>query len=80
MFAKLLDLKVGDFVWTGGDCHIYQNHFDQVREQITREPRKGPHLLMPVFNTLDELIATKPTDYKLIGYDPMDSIPAPMAV
>jgi thymidylate synthase len=80
MFAHLLELKVGDFVWTGGDCHIYQNHMDQVQEQVNRTPRPGPYLLMPVFNTLNQLIATKPGDYKLIGYDPMDSIPAPMAV
>lgn len=80
MFASLLELKVGDFVWTGGDCHIYQNHMDQVREQISRTPRPGPHLLMPVFNTLSELVSTVPSDYKLIGYDPMDSITAPMAV
>jgi thymidylate synthase len=80
MFASLLELKVGDFVWTGGDCHIYQNHMDQVREQISRTPRPGPCLLMPVFNTLSELVSTVPSDYKLIGYDPMDSITAPMAV
>lgn len=80
MFAQLLELKVGDFVWTGGDCHIYQNHFEQVQEQITREPVEGPCLLMPVFNTLDDLIATKPEDYKLVNYNPMDSIKAPMAV
>lgn len=80
MFANLLDLKVGDFIWTGGDCHIYQNHMDQVKEQITREPHSGPHLLMPAFSTLNELIATKAMDYKLINYTPMDSISAPMAV
>ena len=40
----MLGLKVGDFVWTGGDCHIYQNHFEQVKEQIKREPVKGPTL------------------------------------
>ena len=80
MFAHLLELKVGDFVWTGGDCHIYQNHFDQVKEQITRKPQAGPNLLMPAFSTLDELISTKATDYKLINYNPMDSIKAPMAV
>jgi thymidylate synthase len=80
MFAQLLDLKVGEFIWTGGDCHIYLNHLDQVREQITRTPQSGPTLEMPAFATLDELIATKTSDYKLVGYNPMPSIKAPMAV
>jgi thymidylate synthase len=53
---------------------------EQVKEQITREPHSGPHLLMPAFSTLNELIATKAMDYKLINYTPMDSIKAPMAV
>src|SRR5262245_13988800 len=39
MVAQQCDLGVGDFVWTGGDCHIYSNHFDQVREQLARAPR-----------------------------------------
>jgi thymidylate synthase len=47
MFAQLLNLKVGDFVHTIGDAHIYKNHMDQVKEQVTREPRKGPTLEMP---------------------------------
>ena len=80
MFAQLLGLKVGEFIWTGGDCHIYLNHLDQVREQISRTPRPGPVLEMPKFSTLDELVKTKTSDYKLIGYDPMPSIKAPMAV
>ena len=80
MFAQLLELKVGDFVWTGGDCHIYQNHFDQVKEQLTRQPRNGPTLLMPTFSTLDELVNTSTSDYQLLNYDPMLSIKAPMAV
>lgn len=80
MFAQLLDLKVGEFIWTGGDCHIYLNHLDQVQEQILREPRKGPTLEMPQFKDLDQLVKTKPSQYKLIGYNPMDSIKAPMAV
>lgn len=80
MLAQICELKVGDFVWTGGDCHIYMNHMDQVQEQIQRKPKEHPHLLMPAFNTLDELLATKTSDYKLINYDPMPSIKAPMAV
>ena len=80
MFAQLLNLKVGEFIWTGGDCHIYKNHMEQVKEQITRVPRKGPTLEMPAFKDLQELVNTTPGDYKLIGYDPMDSIKAPMAI
>ena len=80
MFAQLLDLKVGDFVWTGGDCHIYQNHMEQVKEQITRTPQSGPNLIMPAFADLDQLVKTTPDQYKLINYTPMDSIKAPMAV
>ena len=80
MFAQLLELKVGDFVWTGGDCHLYQNHFEQVKEQLTRQPRKGPVLLMPKFTTLNELVETKTSEYQLLNYDPMLSIKAPMAV
>ena len=80
MLAQICELDVGEFIWTGGDCHIYSNHFDQVNEQIAREPRALPHLLMPVFNNIDELLETSTSEYKLVGYDPMPSIKAPMAV
>lgn len=80
MLAQICELDVGEFIWTGGDCHIYSNHFDQVNEQITREPRTLPHLLMPVFNNIVELLETSTSEYKLVGYDPMPSIKAPMAV
>ena len=80
MIAQICRLEVGEFVWTGGDCHIYQNHMEQVKEQITREPRKGPTLEMPTFKDLEELVNTTPSQYKLVGYNPMDSIKAPMAV
>ena len=80
MLAQITGLDVGEFVWTGGDCHVYSNHFDQVNEQITRTPRALPQLAMPEFSTLEELLATKTSEYKLIGYDPMPSIKAPMAV
>ena len=80
MFAQLLNLKVGDFIWTGGDCHIYQTHFEAVNLQLSRTPDAGPVLEMPKFTTLEGLSETKPTDYKLIGYNPQETIKAPMAV
>jgi thymidylate synthase len=80
MLAQICELQVGDFVWSGGDCHIYQNHMEQVNQQLTRTPMQEPHLLMPAFNTLDELLATNTSGYKLINYTPMDSIKAPMAI
>ena len=80
MFAQLLNLKVGDFVWTGGDCHIYSNHFEQVKQQLERKPVQGPTLEIPKFKDLDELVKTTPNQYKLVNYNPMDSISAPMAV
>lgn len=80
MLAQICELDVGEFVWTGGDCHIYMNHLEQVQEQLTRDERELPHLLMPAFGNLKELLDTKTSNYKLIGYNPMDSIKAPMAV
>lgn len=44
MLAQQCDLQVGDFIWTGGDCHIYRNHIEQVQLQLTREPRALPQL------------------------------------
>ena len=80
VLAHLSDLKVGEFVHTIGDAHIYHNHWDQVEQQVAREPQERPHLLMPAFDSLENLLKTRPSQYKLIGYNPMDSIKAPMAV
>ncbi len=80
MLAQICDLELGEFIWTGGDCHIYNNHMDQVKQQLERAPVNGPILEMPEFTTLEELLQTKTEDYRLVGYDPMPSIKAPMAV
>ena len=80
MLAQICELKVGEFVWTGGDCHIYMNHIEQVNEQVMRTPVAMPHLLMPAFNSLPDLLNTRTSEYKLINYNPMPSIKAPMAV
>ena len=80
MIAHICQLEVGEFVWTGGDCHIYNNHFTQVKKQIKRKPKSKPALVMPPFCDLETLLRTRTSDYQLINYDPMDSIKAPMAV
>lgn len=80
MIAQITELEVGEFIWTGGDCHIYSNHFEQVAQQLERTEKELPTLKMPAFTSLEELLQTKTDDYKLLNYNPMDSIKAPMAV
>jgi thymidylate synthase len=80
MLAQICGLRLGEFIWTGGDCHIYQNHFEQVKQQLERKPMQGPTLEMPAFTNIAELLQTKTSDYKLLNYNSMDSIKAPMAV
>jgi len=80
MFAQLLGLKVGEFIHTSGDLHIYQNQIERVKEQLTREPLPGPTLEMPKFSNLDELIKTTPSQYKLINYQHHPEIKIPFAV
>lgn len=80
MIAQLCNLEVGDFVHTLGDAHIYSNHIDQVKEQLTRTPDALPVLVMPKFNSLDALLETTVSDYVLENYSPQETIKAPMAV
>lgn len=80
MLASICELKVGELVHTIGDAHIYNNHIDQVREQLSREPRELPNILLPVFSTLKELLNTKVEEYKLINYNPLPTIKAEMAI
>ncbi len=78
--ANLTNLEVGDFVWSGGDVHIYKNHFSQVKEQLTRIPKKRPTLKMKDFHSLEEVENAKLDDFELIGYNPYPAIKAPVAV
>jgi thymidylate synthase len=78
MLAQQCDLALGDFVWTGGDCHIYDNHQEQVALQLAREPRPWPTLALKrrpasVFDYEYE-------DFEVQGYDPHPAISAPVAV
>jgi thymidylate synthase len=80
MIAQLTGLKVGDFVHSTGDTHIYLNHIDQVKLQLERPPMELPNIIMPSFTTLDELTALPVDAFKLMGYNPGATITAPMAV
>ena len=80
MLAQICNLEVGDFVHTSGDMHIYKNHIEMLKEQIKRTPQDLPTLKMPEFNSLDELLMTKPSDYILENYTPLESIKMSMAV
>ena len=78
MMARVTGLKPGEFIWTGGDTHIYSNHFDQARGQLDREPRNIPTL--SIKGEQRELWDFKIEDFELIGYDPHPTIKAPIAV
>ncbi|MEO9530669.1 thymidylate synthase [Roseibium sp.] len=78
MVAQVTGLKPGDFVHTLGDAHLYSNHFDQAREQLTRSPRPLPQ--MKINPAVTDLFAFKFEDFVLIGYDPHPHISAPIAV
>jgi thymidylate synthase len=77
MVAQQVDLEVGDFVWTGGDCHIYDNHVDQVREQLTRDPYPAPRLVLRKAPSLFEYTYE---DVTIENYQHHPAIKAPVAV
>jgi thymidylate synthase len=82
MIAKICSLEVAYLVHSIGDAHIYSTHEDVVREQLKRTPRKLPTLKMPELQSLDvDSIRTLcVSDFELVGYDPMESLKAQMAV
>ena len=78
MVAQVTGLRPGDFVHTLGDAHIYANHFEQVRTQLTRKPRPLP--LMKLNPDVKDLFSFKFEDFILVGYEADSSIKAPIAV
>ena len=78
MLAQVTGLRPGDFVHTFGDVHLYDNHIDQAREQLTRTPRPLPTLKLNPAVT--DLFAFTHDDFELVGYDPWPTIKAPIAV
>ncbi len=78
MIAQVTGLKPGDFVHTFGDLHLYQNHLDQVHEQLRRAPRLLP--IMRLNPAVTDIDAFRYEDFTLEGYDPHPPIKAPIAV
>ena len=77
MVAQQTGLEVGDFVWTGGDCHIYDNHVEQVRTQLSREPYPYPRLEL---HKADSIFDYRFEDFEIVGYEHHPGIKAPVAV
>jgi len=78
MIAQVCDLEVGDFVWTGGDVHLYSNHIEQAQLQLTREFRALPTL--KINPEVKDLFSFVYDDFTLENYDPHPHIKAAVAV
>ena len=78
MVAQQADLEPGEFIWTGGDCHLYLNHLDQARLQLSRTPRALPRLKLA--RRPESIFDYRFEDFVIEGYDPWPGIKAPIAV
>jgi thymidylate synthase len=78
MIAQQAGLDVGEFIWTGGDCHLYSNHMEQVRLQLSREPLPLPKLV--IRRKPASIFDYEYEDFELVGYQHHDPIKAPVAV
>ena len=80
ILAKILNLIPGDFVHVFGDAHIYKNSIAQVKEQLSREPKKLPKLILPNIDSIESLKNFSVDDFILDGYEYHPAIKAPMAI
>jgi len=78
MVAQVCGLQLGDFIWTGGDTHIYSNHYEQVQTQLAREPKALP--TMKINPDVKGIFSFKYEDFELLNYEPYPGIKAPVAV
>jgi thymidylate synthase len=80
IIAQITDLKVGEFIWTGGDTHLYLNHLEQVKTQLSRKDDVRPMPKMKINEEKKNLGDFTIDDFELVDYNPHDSIKAPIAV
>lgn len=78
MMAQQTGLGLGELIWTGGDCHLYRNHLAQAAQQLRREPRPLPRLV--IRRKPDSIFDYEFDDFELVGYDPHPPIKAPISV
>ena len=78
LVAQQTDLAVGEFIWTGGDCHLYLNHLEQARTQLGREPHPPPQLA--IRRRPETLFEYRYEDFEIIGYQAHPAIRAPVAI
>lgn len=78
MVAQQCDLELGDFVWTGGDTHLYSNHMEQTALQLSREPKPLPQ--MKIIRKPESIFDYRFEDFELSGYEPHPHIKAPVAI
>ena len=80
ILANILNLVPGEFIHTFGDAHIYKNSLEQVKEQLTRTPKKLPKLIMPQLESIDALKNCSVSDFILDGYESHPALKANMAI
>ncbi len=78
MIAQQCNLSVGEFIWTGGDCHIYNNHIQQVNTQLSRSPKALP--ILNIKNTPKDIFSYTIDDFEFLNYNPDEHIKAKVSV
>ena len=78
MFAQQCDLEPGEFIWTGGDTHLYSNHIEQAKLQLTREPLQGPQLIIK--KRPASIFDYRYEDFEIVDYQAHPNIKAPIAI
>ena len=78
MMAQVCELEPGEFIWTGGDCHLYKNHLEQAKLQVSRSPLNLPKLVLD--SSITDIDDFKAEHIKIIGYEHHPHISAPISI